>query len=176
MPCFTGRRNRLPHARNTAFRISHCAFFFAPSAGRQQQIGIVRGFGVAESLLHHHEFRHIQRLLDQIEIGHGLHRIGAGDPDGLDFAASYGLEHFHGSLARRSRNIRYPPQCGDFGAVHRIGQITMAGQYTGHAADFAPTHSIRLAGERERGGTRLADLAGGEVQVDQRGIFLRAMH
>jgi hypothetical protein len=51
----------------------------------------------------------------------------------------------------------------------------MAGEQVGHAADLAPAHGIGLAGERERAAARLADLAGGEMQVDQRGIVVRAV-
>ena len=50
----------------------------------------------------------------------------------------------------------------------------MRRQQVRHAADFAPAHRIGLAGERQRRGARLADLAGRQMQVDQRGILVDA--
>jgi hypothetical protein len=51
----------------------------------------------------------------------------------------------------------------------------VAGQQVGHRAGFAPTHGVGLAGQRERAHAGLADGAGGEVQVDQRGAVGRAV-
>ncbi len=52
----------------------------------------------------------------------------------------------------------------------------MAGHQVGHAAHFAPAHGIRLAGQREWARAFSADMAGGQVQVDQRGIFIGTMY
>ena len=41
------------------------------------------------------------------------------------------------------------------------------------AADFAATHRIRLAGQRERAGARATDLSGGQMQMDQRRVVVR---
>ena len=51
----------------------------------------------------------------------------------------------------------------------------MRGQQVREAADLAPAHRVGLAGERERPGARAADLAGGQVQVDQRRVVGRAL-
>jgi hypothetical protein len=50
----------------------------------------------------------------------------------------------------------------------------VAAEQVGHAADLAPAHGVGLAGQRERAGAGLADLPGGQVQVDQRGVLGRA--
>ncbi len=44
----------------------------------------------------------------------------------------------------------------------------MSREHVGEAADLAPAHRVRLAGERERPRARPADAAGGEVAVDDR--------
>jgi hypothetical protein len=44
-------------------------------------------------------------------------------------------------------------------------------QQVGQATHLAPAHGVGLAGQRERPGAGLADLAGGQVQVDQRGVL-----
>ena len=50
----------------------------------------------------------------------------------------------------------------------------MRRQQVGHAADLAPAHRVRLAGERERAGAGPADLARRQVQVDQRRVLRRS--
>lgn len=63
------------------------------------------------------------------------------------------------------------PQAGHFGAVFRVGEIAVRRQQVGHAADLPATHRVGLAGQRERPGTRPADVAGRQVQMhDRRGV------
>jgi hypothetical protein len=47
----------------------------------------------------------------------------------------------------------------------------MCAEQVGHAADLAAAHGVGLTGERERPGPGLADLPGGEMQVDECRIF-----
>jgi hypothetical protein len=68
--------------------------FLAPGRGGQQQVGKVAGGGRGKGLLHHHKFGALQRAAHGGLVGHALRRVGAGDPQGLDFAIGGGLEHF----------------------------------------------------------------------------------
>ncbi len=56
-----------------------------------------------------------------------------------------------------------------------IGQVAVGREQVGHAAHFAPAHGIGLAGQREGAAAELADLAGGKVQVDDRGVVVGAV-
>src|SRR5205823_2034923 len=61
-----------------------------------------------------------------------------------------------------------------FVAVRSTCNIAMPRQEIGHAAHFSPAHGIRLTGERKRSAPPPPDLAGGQMQVDQRRIFCRS--
>jgi hypothetical protein len=50
----------------------------------------------------------------------------------------------------------------------RILDRHVRGEHVGEAADLAPAHGVRLAGDRERPHAGLADAAGGQVAVDDR--------
>jgi hypothetical protein len=69
---------------------------------------------------------------------------------------------------------RHAPQRGHFGAVLRVGHVAVGAEQIGQAAHLAPAHGVGLAGQREGAGAGLADLAGGQVQVDQGGVLGRA--
>ena len=55
-----------------------------------------------------------------------------------------------------------------------VGDFAVSREQIRHPAHFATAHRVRLSGETERAGAALADLAGGQMQVDQRGILRRA--
>ena len=171
---FARRRNRRAHPRDTPLGIGHGAVAFAPGGGRQQQVGELHRFGINKRFLHHHKFRSLQGLLHQLLVGQGLRRIGAGNPQRLDFALAHRLEHFNGRLAGLVGHGIHSPQPGDFGAVFGVAHIAMRRQQMRHAADFAPTHRIGLPGQRQRRGARLADVPGGQMQVDQRRVLVDA--
>ena len=77
-------------------------------------------------------------------------------------------------LPGRSGTEGTPHRRRHLGAVLRIGEVAVGGQQVGQAAHFAAAHRVGLAGQRERPGAGRADLAGGQVQVDQRGVLGRA--
>ena len=52
-----------------------------------------------------------------------------------------------------------------------IAQVAVTAEQVGHAADFPPAHRVGLAGKRKRACARLADLARGQVQIDQCCVF-----
>ena len=48
----------------------------------------------------------------------------------------------------------------------RILDLHMGGEHVGKAADLAPAHRVRLAGDRERPHARPADAAGRQMAID----------
>ena len=159
-------------ARDAAFRIGHRAVLLAPGGGGQQQVRIGHGLGAGVALLDDDEIAFLQGRAYRVLIGQGVGRVGADDPKGLEPAR---LEHLHGGEAWLVRHALHAPQPCHLGAVHQVGQVAMCRQQRGHAADFAPAHGIGLAGERERPGAGPADLAGSEMQIDERGVLVRAV-
>ena len=172
---FAGRRHGGVDMGDTPLRVGHGAFLLAPTRGGQQQVGIGGGVGMGIGFLHHHEFAGGECGVHLVGVRHGLRRVGTGDPQRLDLARMHRVEQFNCSEARRFGHFVDAPEFFDFGAMLRIGQIAMRRKQRGQTADLAPAHGIGLAGERERTATRLADLAGGEMQLDQRGIVVRAL-
>ena len=169
---FARCRHGWPHMGNASLGVGHRAFFLAPAAGRQQHVGVGGGIGLGVSLLHHHQLGLLQGFAHDIGIRHRLRRVGAGNPQQLDFTFAYGVEHFHCRLARLGRHAVDAPQLGHFGAMFGIGQVTMTRQQGSQPANLAPPHGVGLAGKAERPGTGLADLAGGQMQVDQCRVFI----
>jgi hypothetical protein len=84
-------------------------------------------------------------------------------------------EQFDRGLAGLRGHRRHAPQAGDFGAVFGVGEVAMRRKQVGQAADFAAAHRVRLAGQREGAGSRACRSAGGQMQVDQRGVVVRAV-
>ena len=128
MARFPRRGDGGAHAADAAFAVGDGAGFFAPGGGGQQQIrkGASRGGG--EGFLHDDQLGALQCPAHGHLVGHGLGRIGAGNPQRLDFAIGGGLEHFDGGFAGLFRHRRHAPERGDFGAVRGVGQVTVAAQ------------------------------------------------
>jgi hypothetical protein len=62
---------------------------------------------------------------------------------------------------------------GHLRAVAGVVHAPVAGQQVGEAADLAPAHGVRLAGERQRPAARAAEVARREAEVDQRAVLQR---
>ncbi|MNV35246.1 hypothetical protein D3C71_1266870 [compost metagenome] len=124
--------------------------------------------------MHHHKLGALQCAAHGGLVGHALRGVGAGNPQGLDLAVGGGLEHLHGRLARLAGHIGHAPERGHFGAVLRVGQVAVGAEQIGQATHFAPAHGVGLAGQAERARAGLADLCGGQVQVDERCVLGRA--
>ena len=165
------RRHRGAHAADAALAVGDRAFLFAPRTGGQQQMGVAAGGGAGKGFLQHDELGALQCAQDGRLVGQALRGIGAGDPQGLDLAVGGGLEHLHRGLARFRGHAVHAPQACHFVSVFGIAQIAVRRQQRGHATDLASAHRIGLASERKRPGAGPADLPGGQVQVDQRGVF-----
>ena len=174
MTRISGWRQHTVHVGHAALRIGHRAVFFTPCARWQQHIRELGGFRGAKRFLHDHAFGVFKRLCNRAQIWQRLGGVGAGDPQHLDLATFHGVEHFHGCFARYGRQRIDAPKFCDFCAMFRVDHVTMTGQQIGQAADFSPTHCVRLPGQRKRPGTGLADLRCGQMQIDQRCVFIRA--
>ena len=53
----------------------------------------------------------------------------------------------------------------------RVGDFTVTRQPAAHVADLTTAHGVRLAGEGKRSTARPAQLASGEMQIDDAQIF-----
>ena len=174
MPCLPRRRHGGAHAGDTAFAVGDGAQLFPPGGGGQQQVGVGGGGRGGECILQHHPFRPLQCAAYGGLVRQTVGRVGAGDPQGFDLAVGSGFKQFDGGLAGTGRYAGHAPEGSHFGTVLRIGQIAVGAEQIGHASHFAAPHGIGLAGQRQRAGTLLADLAGGQVQIDQRGVLGRS--
>ena len=159
---------------DAAFAVGDGAFLFAPGGRGQKQVGVGAGGGAGEGFLHHHKFGALQGAAHGGLVGHGLRRVGAGNPQRFNFAIGGSLKQFHRCFAGCRGHVSHAPQRGDFGAVRGVAQVAVGGEQVGHAAYFAPAHRVGLARQRKRPGTGLANLASGEVQVDECRVFGRA--
>src|SRR5688572_9079936 len=56
----------------------------------------------------------------------------------------------------------------------RVGEVAMGGERGREPADLPSAHGVRLPGEAQRTRAGPADLAGGEVQADQRRVLVGA--
>ena len=162
------------HAGDAAFAVGHRASLLAPGGGGQQQVGIGTGGGGGKGFLHHHKLGALQCAAHGGLVWHALRGVGAGNPQRLDLAIGGGLEHLHGRLARFGWHIGHAPERSYFGAVLGVGQVAVGAEQIGKATHFAPAHGVGLAGQAERARAGLADLCGGQVQVDERCVLGRA--
>src|SRR5690606_3734445 len=69
------------------------------------------------------------------------------------------------------RQLLHAPIGRDFGAVFSVARFAMTGQQVAQAAGFTAAHGVWLTGQGKGAGAWLADLAGGQVQVDQRAVL-----
>ena len=175
-PGLAWRWHRGAHAADAAFAVGHGAFLFAPGGGGQQQVGIACGGRGGIGVLQHHELGALQGAAHQGLVGQAVRGVGAGNPQQLDLAVGSGLEQLHRRLAGRGGHLGHAPQGGHFGAVLRVGQVAVGAELVGQRAHLAPAHGVGLAGERERPRAGFADLAAGQVQVDEGGVVVGAAY
>ena len=107
----------------------------------------------------------LQRIAHRAGARQRHRRIGRHHPQRLDLAALDRLEHLHGLQAFALGHVRRIPEPPH--AVDLVGRKShVRGKLVGEAADLAPAHRVRLAGQRERPHAGPADAAGGEMAVD----------
>ena len=172
-PRLFGRWHGAADMADAALGVGHRAFLLAPAGGGQQQVGVAAGLGGEEGLLNDNEGAGGQGLVHLVLVRQRLRRVGAGDPQRLDAAVVHRIEQLDGGQPRRLRQGVDAPVGGDFGAVFGIARLAVARQQVAQAAGLAAAHGVGLAGQREGTGAGLADLPGGQVQVDQRAVLRR---
>jgi hypothetical protein len=150
---------RRAHAADAALAVGDGAVLLAPGGGGQQQVGVGAVAVVAKASCSTTNSARCSARRTVAWSGSALRGVGAGDPQRLDLAIGRGLEHLHRGLARRAGTTRHAPQRATSARCCRVGQVAVRAQQVGQATDLAPAHRIGLAGQRERAGTRLADLA-----------------
>ncbi len=163
---FAGRRQEGALARDAALGIGHRAILFAPAQRRQQHVGIGGGVGGADDVADHHQFAFLERAPHLVGVRQADQRIGGDDPDRLDRPLFHRAEQVDRLQARLRGDGGRVPEFLDGRALDRIVEVHVRGQHVGQAADFAPAHRVRLAGQRERPHAGLADAAGEQVAVD----------
>ena len=168
--------HRRSNAADAAFAVGDGAVLFAPGGGGQQQVGVLRRSRSSRTLPARRRTRHVRaragRSSGRASTARGWCRRST---SALICAIGGSLEHLDRGLARRGRHAFDAPQPCHLRAVFRgLPRSRCAGQQVGQAADLASAHRVGLAGQRERPGAGLADLPGGQVQVDQRGVLRRA--
>ena len=117
--------NRWRDVRDAPLAVGDRAFFLAPRAGRQHDVGVIGGIGVAVGFLQNDQFGGLQGGAHFALIGQRLRRIGAGDPHRLDFAALQRSKELDSGLARLLRHVGDAPKTRHFGTMYRVGQITV---------------------------------------------------
>ena len=95
------RRDGGPHAADAALGIGHGAGFLRPGRGGQHQVGMGQRLSAGIGFLHDHEIRARQSGARAGLVGHGLGRIGGGDPQHLDAAFARALEQLQRAGAGR---------------------------------------------------------------------------
>ena len=163
------------HSADAPLAVGHRTFFLAPCGGGQQQVGVVAGGSRGKCFLHHHKLGTLQSAAHRFLVRHGLRGVGTSDPHGFDLPVGSSFEHLDSGEARFSGYMGHPPERSNFSAVLWVCQIAVRRHQVGHAADFPPAHGIGLTRQRQRSCTRATDLLGGQMQVDQGGIFGRAV-
>jgi len=127
-------------------------------------MGVLGGFDVLVDVLHHQELELLHRLADARLVGHGCHGVGRNQPQALDLARLDGREDVGlRQAARRGEEVRiYAPEIGDFLAILVLLQRPVAGQSRA-GRPLAGAHGVALAGDRQAGAARSADIAGDQV-------------
>ncbi|CAB5606496.1 Uncharacterised protein [Pseudomonas aeruginosa] len=168
---FTGGRNGPTDMTDPPFRIGHGAFLFSPGCGWKQKVGVLAGFRAGEGFLDHHEGTAGKGLVDLALVRQRLRGVGTGDPERLDPAVVDRIEQLDGAETGGRGQLFHTPVVRHLGAMAGIGGFAVAGQQVGQAAGLATAHGVRLAGEGKRPASGAADLAGSQVQVDQRAVL-----
>ncbi|MNS96948.1 hypothetical protein D3C72_1312660 [compost metagenome] len=171
----TGRRHGGMHAADAAFGIGDRARFLGPGGGGQHQVGVGQRLGAGVGLLHDHELGLLQGRAHASLVGQRLRRVRCRNPQHFHAACQHGVEKLQRGGAGRIGQAVHAPQRRDLGAVLGHGRVAVARQQGRHSAGFAPAHGIRLAGQRKRPRARFADLPGGQMQMDQRGVLVGAL-
>ena len=161
MPRCTRCAHRCPYPADASLAVGHGAFFFAPSGRGQQQIGVGARRCGGEGFLHDDQLGALQGAAHGGLVGHALGGVGAGNPQGFDFAICRRLKHFHRCFTWLVRHARHTPECCDLGTVRGVGHIAVRADEVGQSTDFAAPHGVGLASQREGASAGFANLPRG---------------
>ena len=87
-----------------ALRVRHHPVLLRPLRGGQEDVGEARRLGRVIGVLHDDQLGLAERLLDEVQLGHGGGGIGADDPHRAHLAAREPLEDLQRGAARRGRD------------------------------------------------------------------------
>src|SRR6478609_12221354 len=161
--------------RDTSLGIGDGAIFLSPGARRQEDLRPCIDRVVRDHIVRYDkEIELGQRVANRARPRQGYRRIGPHDPERLDLAALYRVEHMNGFQALTPYYLWCIPEAGDTIDLGRRKRH-MRSQLVGKAADLASTHRIRLTGQRERPHTRFADPARREMAVDDAGDLVGSL-
>jgi hypothetical protein len=138
--------DQLGHVTDAALRVGHNTFFFAPLGGRQENMRQLGRRGWMIGVLHNHQFCLPEGFCDDVEVRRGGRRIGAQDPDGLEFPSRQGFELFQRRQTRLGRDAAegHAPKLLHFIAVLGIGHTAITRQQMRQPANLAPAHRVGL--------------------------------
>ena len=137
------------------------------------------GVGRGDVLGDDEEIELAQRVARAVGVRQRHGRVRRHDPQRLDAPGRDRLEQRDRLEPLALGHPRRAPEAAH--AIDLLGrEAHMGREHVGEAADLAPAHGVRLAGERERPHARPADAARGEVAVDDRvdlvGALRRLVH
>ena len=148
---FARRRQKGALARDAALGIGDRAVLLAPAQGRQQHVRPVRWCRCRATMSEATTSSHLASARAHlVGVRQADQRIGGHDPHGLDVARLDRAEQVDGFQARLVGHARRLPEVLHGGAVGGIVELHVRRQHVRQAADFAPAHRVRLAGQRER--------------------------
>src|SRR6185369_6520373 len=152
--------------RDASLGIGDGAVFLSPGARRQEDLRPCIDRVVRDHIVRNDkEIELGKRVANSARPRQGYRRIGPHDPERLDLAPLYRIEHLNGFQALTPHYPRCIPEAGDTINLGRRKRH-MSSQLVGKPADLASTHRIRLTGQRKWPHTRFADAARSEMAVD----------
>ncbi len=160
-----GAVQRLAAQLHHAIGVGHRAGFLGPCGRRQNNVGVIAGFG-QEDFLHHEMIELGQRLARVMRVGVRHRRVFAHDVHAADLAGVHRVHDLDHGQARLGIECRAPQL---FEARERSG-IVDALVIRKHHRDQARVRRalhVVLAAQRMQAGAGAADLAGHHAQRDQ---------
>ena len=141
----------------------------------QDDVGVVTGLR-QEEVDHGVELQPVERLGGEVGIRGRHGRVEADRQQPLDLAGVDRLDDLLGgnALAGDLRLVASPHR-GDVGAVLGVGDVAVARQLVALVAVLAAALAVALTGDRRHAATRLAELAGGQPEVDRRDDVVDAL-
>lgn len=138
-------------------------------------MGVGRGLGEEEVELGM-ELGRVVALLDHRIVGEGDEGVVADADEAADLPALHLPDHLHhGGAGAGEFGLLDAPDPADLRPVLGVADGAAAGQEVGLLAVFAAALAVALPGDGAVAGAGLADVAGGDAQVDDREAVLDAL-